>query len=107
DRGEPVPHARKEKPRSEATRMRGFFRNTPAPQESAGLGVGTKGRRSLQRCPHFKCHIESDDCLLDPRLIDPSFSLQCPAPPLAWPPPCDLTTSAGVRPVLGCGSQPF
>jgi hypothetical protein len=24
---------------------------------------------------HFKCHIESDACLLEPRLIDPSFSL--------------------------------
>jgi hypothetical protein len=22
----------------------------------------------------LKCHIESDDCLLDPRLIDPFFS---------------------------------
>src|SRR5262249_43972826 len=34
-----------------------------------------RGRaRSLLRCPHFKCHIECDDCLLDPRLIDPVFS---------------------------------
>ena len=30
------PPLAKEKPHTEATRMRGFFRNTPAPRESAG-----------------------------------------------------------------------
>ena len=56
----------KEKPRSsEATRLRGLFE----PQGSAGLEVGTKGRRSLLRCRHSKCHTESSDCRLDSRLI--------------------------------------
>ena len=45
-------------------------------------GAEMSGR--LLRCRHFNFHIESDACLLDPRLIDPSFSA-CPAPPLAWP----------------------
>src|SRR5262245_909452 len=32
--------------------------------------------------PTFKCYIECDNCLPDPRLIDPSFST-CPAWPLS------------------------
>src|SRR5262249_17924707 len=36
-------------------------------------GGGGEGR-SLLRCRHFKCHIECDACLLDPRLIDPFLS---------------------------------
>ena len=62
--------------------MRGFFRNTPAPRESAG----PQGKGPLAaEIPHFKCHIESDDCLLDPRRIDPSFPANAPRLPLAWP----------------------
>ena len=72
----------KEKPRSsEATRLRGLFE----PQGSAGLEVGTKGRRSLLRCRRFECHIECDNCLLDLRLTDPSFSAKAPRQPLARP----------------------
>src|SRR5262245_33968598 len=47
----------------------------------------------------LKCHIESDDCLLDPRLIDPFFL--CDAARRPWrsrvTPPCGLTTSAGAH----------
>ena len=60
--------------------MRGFFEHpSSSPRERLALRlVGTKGRRSLLRCRHFKFYIESDDCLLDPRLIDPSFSANAP-----------------------------
>ena len=53
--------------------MRGLFEH-PSSSPRERLALQGKGRRSLLRCPHFKCHIESDDCLLDPRLIDPFFS---------------------------------
>src|SRR5262249_24426744 len=60
------------------------------------LRVGTRPP-FLAEMSALKCHIESDDCLLDPRLIDPFFL--CDAARRPWrsrvTPPCGLTTSAG------------
>jgi hypothetical protein len=75
DIGLNIPPLAKEKPRSEATRLRGLFEHPGSLRERLALRlVGTKGRRSRLRCRRLKCHIECDNCLLDPRLIDPSFS---------------------------------
>src|SRR5262249_22555722 len=67
-----LPEKKNPAPRKDA----GPLRDTPAPFStgSPDLKGSLKGRRSLLRCRHFKCHIECDDCLLDSRLIDPSFS---------------------------------
>src|SRR5262249_50274450 len=60
----------------------GFFEH---PDQGSARLEGWKGRRSLPRCRHLERDIETDDCLLDPRLIAPSFS-PCPVPALASPP---------------------
>src|SRR5262249_49911630 len=73
----------KEKPRSEATRVRGSLRTPQSSSEGKRqpLRVGKRPPFPAEMSA-LKCHIETDDCLLHPRLIDQSF-LQCPALPLA------------------------
>jgi hypothetical protein len=53
--------------------MRGFFETPRLPRERRP-NRGRKSRRSLLRCRHSKYRIEGEDCLVDPRLIDPFFS---------------------------------
>src|SRR5262249_14242908 len=62
----------------------GVSSNTPGflRREAPAFKGWAPGRRFPAEMSALKCHIESDDCLLDPRLIDPSF-LRCPAAPLA------------------------
>src|SRR5262245_28367906 len=53
-----------------------FFEHPSSPKGAPALR-GVKGRPVEMSAP--ECHIESDDCLLDPRLID--LSRQCPRCP--------------------------
>jgi hypothetical protein len=68
--------------------MRGLFEHPSSlPAGSASL-VGQRPPFPAEMSP-FKCHIECDDCLLDPRLINPyliRISLRWPALPLARAP---------------------
>src|SRR5262249_20177061 len=88
---------KRRKPRSEATRAGSLRTPQLFPRERLALRlVGTKGRRSLLRCRHLKCRIECDDCLLDPRLIDPVLSAM---PRRPWR---GLTTSVGALKSPAC-----
>src|SRR5262249_2928051 len=69
----------KEKPRSEATRMRGFFET---PQLPTGEPAPGGGRRSLLRCRHVSMNAQTALVGSTPDSVVHAF-LQCPALPLA------------------------
>jgi hypothetical protein len=77
------PAREKKRPRSEG---RPRMRDLPTSRQECRWLRG----HSLLRCRHFKCHIESDDCLLDPRLIEDWFFS---AMRRASPGRCGLTAS--------------
>src|SRR5262249_61518479 len=69
----------KEKPRSEATRMRGFFET---PQLPTGAPAPGGGRRSLLRCRHLSITSKTAVVCSIPHSFVHLF-LQCPPPPFA------------------------
>src|SRR5262249_41374940 len=85
-RGELVPPTRKEKPRSEATRVRGLFEHLRVPPKGTPAFKG--GHQAAVPCRDvgiLSVALKARTVCSNPDSMI-RLSLQCPAPPLAWPP---------------------
>src|SRR5262249_3242189 len=70
------PHCQWQKKTPHRGRMRGLigYPSSLLDGERRRQGLAKRPPLPAEMSDAFKCHIECDDCLLDPRLIDPDFS---------------------------------